>query len=280
VTIQPFEFPATGQQVRVTGDPDNPLIHHGDACKILEHSNPSMAIKLVDEDERQMIDMRSVSAGQTALSNAYPTPATGNGQAWFLTEPGFYSLALRSRAPGARDFRRWITHDVIPSIRRTGRYEVPALSDPLAELERQTELTTRAIAIARQERAGREMAEQQVRVLEPSARSWDVLASANGDWSLRDAALILNRDPGIKTGQNRLNNKLFELGMVDRRGTPYAKHHAHLAERPQTYKDRATGEERQARPQVRITAAGLRYLHQRMGGIAPLRFDEPLDDAG
>jgi DNA-damage-inducible protein D len=124
-------------------------------------------------------------------------------------------------------------------------------------------------------------AEQQVRALEPAARSWEVLASAEGDWSLRDAALILNRDPAISTGQNRLNNKLFELGMVDRRGTPYAKHHAHLTERPRTYKDWETNEERQAKPQIRITAAGLKYLHKRLGGQAPIQYDElRLDDAG
>jgi prophage antirepressor-like protein len=288
VTIQPFEFPATGQQVRVIGDPDNPLIHHGDACKILEHSNPSMAIKLVDDDERKLIDMRDIPAGQTALSNAYPTPATGNGQAWFLTEPGFYSLALRSRAPGARDFRRWITHDVIPSIRRTGRYEAPVLADPLAELERQTELTTKAIAIARQERAGREMAEQQVRELEPAARSWEVLASGDGDFSVGDAAKILSRDPAIRMGRDRLFTVLAEQKWTYRQvsdGRPRAKQTAiecgRLSELPQSHYHPRTGELVLDPPQVRVTVKGVQELHKRLGGQAPIQYDElRLDDAG
>ena len=76
-----FSFPATGQQVRVIGDHNRPLIHHGDACKILEHSNPSVAIRMVDEDERVKIDMRSISAGQTALNGVrapLPGPEAAN----------------------------------------------------------------------------------------------------------------------------------------------------------------------------------------------------------
>ncbi|MFR8578948.1 Bro-N domain-containing protein [Bilophila wadsworthia] len=44
-----------------------------------------------------------------------------------ISEPGLYSLVLRSRKPEAKAFKRWIVHEVIPSIRRTGGYDAPAL---------------------------------------------------------------------------------------------------------------------------------------------------------
>lgn len=136
-----------------------------------------------------------------------------------------------------------------------------------------------ALRAAIESEEARLAAERRVAELEPSAQAWDVLASAKGDFSLRDAALILNRDPAINTGQNRLKSKLADLGMIDRRDTPYATHGKHLTERPQTYTDRDTGEKRNAKPQIRITYAGLRYLHRRLGGVAPLRFEQPPLDA-
>lgn len=119
-----------------------------------------------------------------------------------------------------------------------------------------------------------DLAEAKVKELEPSAQAWDVLASTNGDFSLRDAAHILNRDPNISTGQQRLMKAIRLLGMIDRNGIPYAKHATHLAERPQTYKHPHTGEETLAKPQIRVTVQGLRYLHKRLGGVAPLRFEQ------
>lgn len=120
-----------------------------------------------------------------------------------------------------------------------------------------------------------------VKELEPSAQAWDVLASAHGDYSLRDAAHILNRDPGISTGQQRLMKTVRLFGMIDRNGVPYAKHSAHLTERPQTYTHPHTREEMLAKPQIRVTVQGLRYLHKKLGGVAPLRFEQlPFRDAG
>jgi anti-repressor protein len=239
--------------------------------------------------QRDAVDLvRTIPADEKGYG-VVRTPG-GEQNVLVLKEPGFYRAIGQRQAARVRDlsvreqverFQSWVFGDVLPQIRRTGRFEVPSGPlDELAEIEAANARSARAVEIAKAERARAVAAEQQVRALEPAARSWDVLASANGDWSLRDAALILNRDASIRTGQNRLNNLLFELGMVDRRGTPYARHHAHLVERPRTYTDRATQEERQARPQIRITAAGLAYLHRKLGGTDPLRYEDPLADAG
>lgn len=117
-------------------------------------------------------------------------------------------------------------------------------------------------------------AEQQAAALAPSAKAWDTLADVKGDYSLRDAAFILNRDPNISTGQQRLMKTLRALGMLDRLGIPYAKHAAHLTERPRTYDHPQTGEPVLAKPQIRVTVKGLRYLHGKLDGVAPLRFEQ------
>jgi anti-repressor protein len=103
-----------------------------------------------------------------------------------------------------------------------------------------------------------------------------VLASAEGDMSVREAAFVLNRDPMISTGQNRLFNKLKELGWIDRHNVPYAAHERHVRLRVYSYEDRDSGESH-TRQQVRVTAEGLRLLHKRLGGTSPLSHLMPVD---
>ena len=71
-----------------------------DVCKALEVQNPTDAIKKLDEDEKARLNL-GLSGGDTNVVN----------------EPGLYGLVLRSRKPEAKAFKRWITHEVIPSIR-------------------------------------------------------------------------------------------------------------------------------------------------------------------
>jgi len=148
---------------------------------------------------------------------------------------------------------------------RTHEAEVAA---PTAALSG-TELIARAVIEAQQiiERQSQRIAE-----LEPPARAWTVLADASGDYSLRDAAQMLSRDPDIEMGQNRLARHLRQIGWLDRRGVPY-QHHVdtgRITSRARTYEHPRTGERMQADPQVRVTAKGLAWLHAHLGGTSPL----------
>ncbi len=78
-----------------------------DVCRALGLGNSSMAISKLDEDERTLISIEGAS-------NGLPVNA--------VNEPGLYSLVLGSRKPEAKAFKRWITHEVIPEIRKTGGY--------------------------------------------------------------------------------------------------------------------------------------------------------------
>jgi DNA-damage-inducible protein D len=111
-----------------------------------------------------------------------------------------------------------------------------------------------------------------VAALEPAAAAWERLASANGDLSVRTAANMLNRDPNISTGQNRLFAVIRGLGMVSSGDVPYAKHSDHLRLKPGgEYEDRRTGDKKIGDPQLRVTIRGLGYLHKRMGGVVDIK---------
>jgi prophage antirepressor-like protein len=85
-----------------------------DICAILGIHNPSSSLSLLDDDEKITLD------------NIYGNPRSGiPHQIGLVSEPGLYSLILRSRKPEAKAFKRWVTHEVIPAIRKTGEYRLP-----------------------------------------------------------------------------------------------------------------------------------------------------------
>jgi anti-repressor protein len=246
-----YAFPVTGQQVRVLGIDGEPWWVASDVCDILGLSNMHSSLALLDEDEKGVHSMDTPGGAQ---------------QVTVVSEPGLYSLILRSRKPAAKAFKRWVTHEVLPAIRKTGSYSAPSPEPQpyVADLTKPEGVL--ALASLYQD-AARQLvaATQRVAELEPAAEAWDVLASAEGDYSLRDAAHMLNRDPLIVIGQNRLMAFLRTEGLVDRKGIPYARYGRYLVERPGSYphpKTRAPV----ATKQIRITLDGLAYLRTRLGG--------------
>ena len=113
--LVPFITPG-GNPVRVIVIDGEPEFVAADACRILEHSNPSAAVAGLDDDERGLRIVETPSGAQRMVT---------------VTEAGLYSLIIRSRKPEAKAFRRWITHEVLPAIRKTGGYgHAPALEGP------------------------------------------------------------------------------------------------------------------------------------------------------
>jgi len=86
-----------------------------DICRILEHTNPTMATEYLDDDEK-------------GVSKVY-TPG-GEQEMVIISESGLYTLLIRSNKLQAKPFRRWVTHEVLPSIRKTGAYNAPTNNPP------------------------------------------------------------------------------------------------------------------------------------------------------
>ncbi|ORM14137.1 phage antirepressor KilAC domain-containing protein [Prescottella equi] len=148
---------------------------------------------------------------------------------------------------------------------RTREAEVAPVRRELTE----DEIVHRALAITTRKV---EALTATVAELEPAAAAWESLADVEGDYSLREAAQILSRDPAINTGQNRLAKSLRELGLLDRRGVPYQSHIQHVRRRPTAYTHPHTGEPKLS-SQLRITVSGVKHLHGKLGGTRPLRLD-------
>jgi anti-repressor protein len=242
----------------------------GDSFRI---EAPGMAKALGFHAARDMV--RSIPEGEKGWET---TPTLGGDQqVWYLTEPGFYRAlgqrqAARIKDASVRDqvtrFQGWVYGDVLPSIRRTGGYTAPPA--PAAPAGTMTVPTARELALLVLAEADRaDHAEQRAAALEPDAQSWKALGAASGNYSFREAAAILNQDPAIKTGQNRLFDAVRDEGMLDSRGRPYVQHARYIVQRPLSYAHPHTGEP-VATTQLRLTAEGLAYLHRLLGGIREL----------
>ena len=107
-----FENPQFGQ-IRVVEQNGEPWFVAADVCRALDIGNPTQALTRLDDDE------------VTLISNE------GGREINFVSEPGLYSLVLGSRKPEAKAFKRWVTHEVIPSIRKTGSYTFDGTSKEL-----------------------------------------------------------------------------------------------------------------------------------------------------
>ena len=118
----PFQFGTHPVRVHVD-DHGTPWWIAADVGAALGHTNITMLLKRVDEDEK-------------TLNSIYPNSP----EAWFINESGLYNLILGSRKPEAKAFKRWVTHEVIPAIRKTGKYEIAPALDRFPELRAIVEL--------------------------------------------------------------------------------------------------------------------------------------------
>ena len=113
MSVLTFSF--ENSSVRTLGTPEAPLFVATDICKALSHSNPRKAIAgLVDPEDIVKAEIPD-SMGRTQIVNC-------------VTESGLYALIFGSKLESAKRFKRWVTSEVLPAIRRTGRYE----TDPSA----------------------------------------------------------------------------------------------------------------------------------------------------
>jgi len=173
-----FEFPETGQQVRTVQIDGEPWFVAADVCAVLGIGNARQAVSYLDSDEVQQAPVTTNDGSDRTL----PTN--------IINEPGLYSLILRSRKPEAKAFKRWITHEVLPAIRRTGSYSVtpaprlPDITTPegvLAMAEQFAE-TARALVAA----------DAKIKELEPKAVAHDrYLTADKGDRLIREVAKLL-----------------------------------------------------------------------------------------
>lgn len=165
-----FENPEFGK-VRVVDQNGDPWFTAKDVCDCLEIGRQQDSTRYLDDDEK----------GECLVN----TPS-GEQKMVIISESGLYSLILRSRKPEAKAFKRWVTHDILPSIRKTGGYGVAALPQTYIEaLE----------ALVESEKA-KQKALETVEYQKPLVQIAETRIDKKGCFSLTD----VNKSLGLKRG--------------------------------------------------------------------------------
>lgn len=151
------------------------------------------AVRKLDDDEKGVRLMHTLGGDQEVST---------------VTEPGFYKLVMRSRKPEAKAFQRWVTHEVLPALRRDGGYMV-------ARDETPEQTMARAVLLAQQtiDRQRDRIAE-----LEPKALFADAVAASDGTCLVGELAKMM-RQNGVEIGQRRLFARLREDGYLGKSGS-------------------------------------------------------------
>lgn len=192
-------FNYQGHEVRTVRSGQDIFFAAKDVCDVLEVRNVTQAIQRLDEDERAMFNI-----GRQGNSN-------------FVNESGLYSLILGSRKQEAKQFKRWITHEVLPAIRKHGAYMTPetierALMDPDTIIQIATQL--------KEERLKRQQAELTVQQQKPKVLFADAVETSASSILVGQLAKLLVQN-GVQIGQNRMFSWLRDNGYLGKQGSHY-----------------------------------------------------------
>ncbi len=267
--IQPFEF--EGNKVRALADGDEVMFVASDIAKILGYRDAANLARNLDDDERGIHEVSTPSGTQnmTVLTESGLYRSILNREIAYVKEPEAQAFVKR--------FQRWVTHEVLPQIRKTGGY-IPA-----GDADSDEDIMARAVLVAQKtiERKNQQLQakDAQIRELEPKAQALDDFTNVEDRLLIRDAAKVLsNAGTPIKEKQLREwmadHNWIFKSGGSWRATAEHctAGHLVMVMSQKHGVKD--DGTEFAFPPTVRITRKGLALLHKRLGEIA---LDKALD---
>lgn len=241
--IQHFNY--NGQTLRSLLIDGEPWFIGVDACNALELKNSRDALGRLDPDDVGNADVID-SLGRTQKMKT-------------VTEAGLYQLIFQSRTDAAQAFKRWVTHDVLPAIRRTGSYGQVQLPQSYSEALRELASTVEA----------KERLELENAQMKPIVKEFDEFMGARGTFTAEQAAKLLCR-AGVETGQNRLLKFMDSIGWTSKRGFGARRAVQRYVEQglidvqATKYRHPKTGELMVGDPKVVITPKGLHKLRDRM----------------
>lgn len=176
------------------GKPLRTVSHHGepwflaaDVCEAVSLTNPTMAVQMLDDDERAKLNLGH------------------QGEATFVSEGGLYTLVLRNRkatTPGTvpHRFRRWVTGEVLPAIRRTGSYVAPGAKPAMPAIDvrdpgQLSVIALQLIQVTQEMAAKLAVTEAAVEAARPAVEFVEALADSDGTWGLQAAGKALGQGP-------------------------------------------------------------------------------------
>lgn len=265
--IQSFIFNDATLRV-LTDETGEPWFVAKDVCDILGLNNTTEAIRHLDEDEKT--NFRNTEVAQN-----------GGRAPIIISEPGLYKLIMRSRKPEAKEFQRWVTHEVLPTIRKTGGYI------PTAETDSDEAIMAKALLIAQKtiERNAQQLRakDRQIMELEPKAKALDAFTDVEDKLLIRDAAKVLS-NAGTPISEKQLREWMTANGWIYKANCSWhatARHctAGHLVMvMSQGHVTKADGTKFAYPPTVRITRKGLALLHKRLSETLLTKALESIND--
>lgn len=250
--IRTFNFNDTTLRT-LTDENGEPWFVAKDICDALAYTNASKAISDHVDPEDKLNNESLLSLGQRG--------------GWLINESGLYSLVLSSKLPTAKEFKRWVTHEVLPAIRKHGIYATETTIDQILA---DPDFGIRLLTDLKNERAKRIEAENHIRELEPKAKALDDFTNVPDALLVRDAAKILS-NAGTPIGEKELREWLNQHGWTYRHaGTWWAASERVKAGHLVMVASRSHGQHKDGSifafaPTVKITRKGLALLHTRLG---------------
>lgn len=192
--LKTFQNPKFGT-IRTTTINGEPWFVAADVCKALEIQNNRDAISRLDADEKGVASTDTLGGKQELT---------------IVNEPGLYALVLGSRKPEAKAFKRWITHDVIPTIRKHGAYMTP---EKVEEILLNPDTIIKLATELKKERERTAVLNAKIKADKPYTEFGAAIAANSDAILVRDFAKLLHND-GIKMGEKRLYKWLRENGFL------------------------------------------------------------------
>lgn len=215
--IQIFNNPNFGEIRTTLREDGEPLFCLADLCRALDIKNPSDCKTRLNPEGVHLIDSKGVATTEGVIINEL-----GNSMMNFVDEPNMYMCIFQSRKAEAQSFQKWVTKEVLPSIRRTGQYSalIPkTLSQALFFAAEQQQKIEEQEALIISQRA-------KIEADKPKVLYADALLSADNDLSMSDASRLLAKN-GVKNrngrpmGRNSLFRELREQKILMNDNKPY-----------------------------------------------------------
>lgn len=231
-SIQVFNNEDFGQ-IRALEIDGQPWFVAKDVCDALGLTNVTVALQRLDDDERSKFNL-----GRQGESNV-------------VSEAGLYNLIMASKKSEAKRFKRWVTHDVLPAIRRHGIYATPDMAE--AALADPDVLIAALTALKDERKRSTALMEDNARML-PKAVAYDAIIDTDGTMTVTEAARYLTQ-MGTKMSVRRLYDLLRADGLVCKRGNAPTKSAIQRGLAVQIMTTRADGKAND--PYARLTQKGL-----------------------
>ncbi|BAO07858.1 putative anti-repressor protein [Enterococcus mundtii QU 25] len=242
---QPQIFNFEQNEVRTILVNDEPYFVGKDVAEVLGYSNTQKAIlNHVDEEDKGVTKWDTLGGKQNMT---------------IINESGLYSLILKSKLPSARKFKRWVTSEVLPAIRKHGIYATD-------ELLNNPDLLIGVATKLKEERALRLVAEQRVNELQPKAEYYDNILKNKSLMTIS----IIAKNYGMNA--TKMNNLLHDLGVQYRQGNAWLLYRKHQ-DKGYTHTEMipVQGSEN-LKPSTKWTQQGHIFIYQLLkdNGILPL----------